>query len=55
MNKTYGRYIQIDQIFIIRPYWSFMNIYDYVNGKIWLGNNILKSKNLIKAESELDS
>ena len=32
-----------------------MNIYDYINGKIWLGSNIFKPKNLIKAESELDS
>ena len=55
MNKTYGCYIQIDQIFIIRPYWSFMNINDYVNGKIWLGSNIFKLKNLIKVESKLDS
>ena len=32
-----------------------MNTYDYVIGKIWLGSNIFKSKNMIKAESELDS
>ena len=55
MNKSHGCYIQVDQIFIIRSYWSFMNTYDYVNGKIWLGSNIFKSKYLIKAESELDS
>ena len=54
-NKSYGYYIQVDQIFIIHPYWSFMNTYDYINGKIWLGSNIFRSKNLIKAESELDS
>ena len=32
-----------------------MNTYDDINGKIWLGSNIFKSKNLIKDESELDS
>ena len=32
-----------------------MNIYDYVNRKIWLDSNIYKSKNLIKAESKLNS
>ena len=32
-----------------------MNIFDFVNEKIWLGSNIFNSKNLIKAESKLDS
>ena len=55
MNKSHGCYIQVDQIFIIRLYWSFMNTYAYVNEKIWLGSNIFKSKDLIKVESKLNS
>ena len=34
---------------------KFLNIHDYINGKIWLGSDIFKSKNLIKADSELGS
>ena len=37
---------------------KFLNIHDYINGKIRLGSNTFKfkkKKNLIKAESKLDS
>ena len=34
---------------------KFLNIHDYINGKIWLGSDIFKSNNLIKADSKLGS
>ena len=36
-------------------HFEVLNIHDYINGKIRLSSSIFKSKNLIKAESVLDS